>query len=295
VLVVAGLVAALCVASVGVAAAGISSGGYSYARHRCTGGADDSDQPDHVEEGCRNATVSVEDGHGVEGLGLGTQQTADGTTVHELTTPVLSLLDPTSGLDLYVGADDNLDDGEHDSSSEIHDGPSDGGAIVAHVDPVTALPTWVTTVLSGGASFLLTHPVPLVHAGLGSCADGICESVQTQQTIAYQGGDPTHQRDVADYAGQRWDPETCAGPTDGDADCGPGGIVHWHQQAPTTYVEPGLQIYEDPNPEGSPLGPYPLPALALTSCGLYLGGGPLALPAGALTNSAGQLALTLGC
>ena len=293
-LVVCGLVAALGVASVGVAYAGISSGGYDYTRHNCSGSAEDSDQPSYVEQGCRNATISVEDGHGTEGLGLGTQQTADGTNVNSFTTPVVQPIDPTSGLSLYFGADDNLDSGEHDSSSQIANGPSDGGNIVAEYDPASG-PAWVDALMTGDVSHLLTHPIPFVHAGFGSCADGICESVQTQQALAYQGGDSTRSRDVSDYAGQQWDPETCAGPSDGDADCGHGGILYWHDQSPTTYVEPGVQVYEDPDPEGSPIGPYPLPALGVTTCGIYLGGGQVQMPASPITNSAGQLAIPFGC
>jgi hypothetical protein len=293
-LVVGGLAAALVVASVGVAYAGISSGGYDYTRHRCTGGAEDSDQPTLVEQGCRSATISVEDGHGTEGLGLGTQQTADGTTVNSFTPPVVQAIDPASGLSAYFGADDNLDNGEHDSSSEIKNGPSDGGNVVLAADPASGA-LWATALMTGDLGYVLTHPIPFVHAGFGSCADGICESVQTQQALAYQGGDASHQRDAANYAGQEWDPETCAGPSDGVADCGHTGILYWHDKSPTTYVEPGVQIYEDPDPEGSPIGPYPLPALGVTTCGIYLGGGQLTFPASPLTNSAGQLAIPLGC
>jgi hypothetical protein len=114
--------------------------------------------------------------------------------------------------------------------------------------------------------------------------------------VAYQGGDASHHRDVADYEGQTWDPASCGGPSDTPADCGHDGIDFWHRARPTTYVEPGVQVYEDADPQGSPLDPYPLPALAATTCGIYVGGGPAAqLPASPLTNSAGQLAIPTGC
>lgn len=294
-LIVGILVAAIGVATVGVAAAGVSSGGYSYRRQHCSGGADNSSRPSHVEAGCRSAGVSVADGHGVEGVGTGTQQTADGHNAGALTAPVVrpQAMDLSSGADLNVGADDNLDSGEHDSSSVIHDGPSDGGAVVLGATPSGAA-RWFTALLNGDRHYLLTHPLPVL-AGAGSCADGVCESLQTQRAVAYRGGDRSRQRDVADYQGQTWDPPACGGPTDAAADCGHGGIGYWHRRSPTTYVEPGVQVYEDPNPEGSPVGPYPLPAAAVTTCGVYLGGGPLGIPASPITNGAGQLAIPTRC
>ena len=66
-------------------------------------------------------------------------------------------------------------------------------------------------------------------------------------------------RDVANYDNKQWDPESCGGPSDSAADCGKGGIKHWSKQEGSVHVEPGAQVYEDPNPEGSPIGPYPLP------------------------------------
>ncbi|MGI8663336.1 MAG: hypothetical protein ACR2LQ_09030 [Acidimicrobiales bacterium] len=286
---------AVAVASIGVAAAGISSGNYSFQRQRCSGFADDADQSGTFEPGCRSATISVADGAGNEGVGLGTQQTADGQGVKELTAPVLApeALDPASGLSIYFGADDNLDSGEHDSSSVIHDGPSDGGAGVVAIDPAS-INAWLSALAAGDTPYLLTHPVP-IGAGIGSCADGICESLQTQRQLASKGGSSAPATDVANYDGHAWDPETCGGPSDTEADCGPGGIAAWHDQYPSRYVEPGVQIYEDPDPQGSPIGPYPLPAIAVTSCGIFIGGGPVQLPASPLTNSAGQLAIKTGC
>jgi hypothetical protein len=293
---IAALVVGLGVVSTGVAVAGISDGAYRHERHHCSGYADDADQPDRAEPGCRSAVVSVQDGTGVEGLNAGTPQTADGQPVGALSVVASPQgLDPTSGVDVYLAADDNLDVGEHDSSSVLHDGPSDGGAVVLRLEPESVQP-YLDALLTGDQGYLLTNPVPLVRAGAGSCADGICESVRTHREVAYQGGDPSQHRDAADYEGQTWDPATCAGPNDTPADCGHDGIDFWHRMRPTTYVEPGVQLYEDPDPQGSPLDPYPLPALAVTSCGIYVGGGPAAqLPASPLTNSAGQLAIPTGC
>src|SRR5437868_43080 len=115
------MVAAVTVASTGVAIAGVSSGGYSPSKQHCSGHADDSDAPSHVEPGCRSFIASVSDGNGNEAASIGTQQTADGTNASQVltnTTPSPAF-DAASGLDMYLGADDNLDSGEHDSSELI--------------------------------------------------------------------------------------------------------------------------------------------------------------------------------
>jgi hypothetical protein len=275
------------------AVAGVSDGNYRPTRQHCTGHADDADAPERVEEGCQSATLYMRDGTGAELVRVGTQQTADGETVDPQPQVTTGMIDPTTGGLVYFGADDNLDQGEHDSSSAIGDGPSDGGAIALDLDP-KALQRWMDAAMAGNVAYLLSHPSPFV-AGAGACADGACASIQAQRRVAYRGGRPGAARDVADYEGKAWDPETCAGPSDTEADCGPGGIRHWHDQEGTTYVEPGVQVYEDPNPAGSPLGPYPLPALYAGSCGVIVGGGPLMVPESPSTNGAGQLDVPTGC
>jgi hypothetical protein len=291
---IAGLVAAITIGSAGVAFAGISDGNYRPERQGCSGHADDYDRADTAEEGCQSATLNVRDGNDDELFRVGYAQTPDGESV-DPTSPQVTTgsIDPSTGVFTYFGADDNLDNGEHDSSPQIGDGPSDGGAIVLNVDPAS-LDAWIAALQAGDASYLLTHPIPLVDAGAGSCADGICESVQTQRRVAYQGGGKG-ERDVADYEGKEWDPESCGGPSDTKEDCGPGGIKRWHKDNPTTYVEPGVQVYEDPNPEGSPIGPYPLPALYAGTCGVIVGGGPVTAPASPITNGAGQLKISTAC
>lgn len=291
---IAGLGLALTMGAAGVAAAGVSDGNYDPARQHCSGHADDSSDPSHVESGCQNATLNVRDGHDDELVRVGTQQTAEGEPVDPTPQVTTGDVDPTTGLFVYFGADDNLDEGEHDSSSKIGDGPSDGGAIVFAVDPAS-LARWINAVSTGNQRYLLRHPVPLLVVGLGGCADGACFSVQSQRSVAYQGGRSRGSRDVADYEGKRWDPETCAGPSDTTADCGPGGIRRWHNTEGSVYVEPGVQVYEDPNPAGSPIGPYPLPAAYAGTCGVILGGGPLTAPDSPITNGAGQVQAETGC
>jgi hypothetical protein len=290
------LIAAVSVAGVGVAVAGVSDGNYRADRQGCSGHADDSDHPDRVQQGCQSLSFNVSDNSGHEPFRAGTQQTPDGTRAHQVQTNTdPNGFDPSSGVRLYFGADDNLDGGEHDSSERIGDGPSDGGAIVFNIDPAS-LATWLNALATGDAPYLLTHPVPLVDAGAGSCADGLCESVQTQRRTAYQGDNPDASRDAANYDGKQWDPASCAGPSDTPQDCGPGGIDHWTKKDGSVYVEPGVQVYEDPNPEGSPIGPYPIPSLYAGTCGVIAGGGTApAAPASPVTNGAGQLVIPTKC
>jgi hypothetical protein len=76
-------------------------------------------------------------------------------------------------------------------------------------------------------------------------------------------------------------------------------IVYWHKQYGAVYVQPGLNLYEDPDPQASPLvgDYYPIPALSLSTCGFIFGGtatGPLHFT-GAGTNSAGQIVVPTAC
>jgi hypothetical protein len=198
----------------------------------------------------------------------------------------------------YFGADDNLDSGEHDSSNYINNGPSDGGAIALNLKPGVA--TWLNDVLTMDKRGLFRHPLPVADTGFGGCADGLCVSVQTQRHVAYRGGNPHKHRDVSNYGGVKWDPASCGGPTDKKKDCGGHTIAYWNERNGTTYVEPGIQIYEDPDPQGSPLGDYPIPAVYVGTCGLIVGGGvvggkPVSAPASPYTNKAGQLVIPTGC
>jgi hypothetical protein len=72
------------------------------------------------------------------------------------------------------------------------------------------------------------------------------------------------------------------------------------REASNVNVQPGVVLFEDPDPQGSAILPtsmFPLPAAYAGSCGVVLGGAPgLHFPKSPLTNQAGQLALTAkGC
>src|SRR5439155_1180968 len=82
------------------------------------------------------------------------------------------------------------------------------------------------------------------------------------------------------------------GPSDSKTDCGGHSMSWWDKQQGTVYAEPGIQIYEDPDPQGSPIGPYPLPAFYVGTCGLVIGGGQVQMPASPYTSPAGQFVVT---
>ncbi len=205
-----------------------------------------------------------------------------------------------NGLLLYFGADDNLDAGEHDGVSgnngtaQATNGPSDGGAISAHLTPADA-----------GTAPSAADPFPLAGLSEGQCADGFCIESTTQRQQLYSGG-TAGSRDVTDYSSKQFDPYNCSS---GDATseappaCGGTSLNDWRQQEKqAVYAEPGVQVYEDPDPQGSPIDPlydggatpkpvlYPLPAVYAGTCGVVVGGGPVVdAPPSPVTNSAHQV------
>ncbi len=339
-----GLVCLATFAGVGNAFA-VSDGHYRPDRNHCTNADNNSDTPKYVNPNCKNLIMTLSDGTGHEYFGAGGRQTPDGTTVNtvdfwvdpgqgQMATwyvdssglhgptmkPSAGPGDPSTGLFIYFGADDNLDNGEHDSSNLINNGPSDGGGMEYNLDPATAT-AWLAALQAHDLATLLSHPTPLFNGGFGSCADGLCMSTDTTRRIAYAGNNAGTHRDVAIYEWThnhgkakptpvQWDPYNCAGPTDTVKDCSTPEhpdwtIQNWEDQNGTTYIEPGFQIYEDPDPQGSPgvlslvgipqKDPYPLPSLYIGTCGAVLGGGPMQFPAGPNVNSAGQLVISTGC
>lgn len=209
---------------------------------------------------------------------------------------------------LYFGSDDGLDTGEHDEPDGKHgtkteqNGPSDGGAIVIRWHPL-AFVKWLPKVLhgieSGDFAPLARNPVPFLSAGFGACADGICAATESRRTESLRGGGGSgNSRDVYDYDGKTFDPYNCSGESaQAEKQCH--DATHHNEdaylkdEAKHVYLEPGVQVFEDPDPNGSPLLPmYPIPAFYLGSCGVTAGGGPMKLPSSPVTNHSGQLALS---
>jgi hypothetical protein len=330
---------------------GVSEGNYDPARMHCSGRAERAIEPDYVEDGCHNFTITISDGKGHEYFGIGSPQTKDGergglpsvlpfgigANVHQLDwwydlgdgctrfsadseTPGAPVQDacpwfnptapnyygpskpvePGSGLKIYFGADDNLAGGEHDSSYLVNNGPSDGGGIRVELRP-GKLAGWIRNFMAHPRR-IGTHPLPVADAGIGFCADGICFSIQTARRAVFQGGSTGESRAVSNYDGKNWDPEECSGANDANTtDCddpstsGTEDITYWNDQEGTVYAEPGVQIYEDPDAQGSPIGPYPLPAIYVGACGVVIGGGPMQMPDSPFTNDAGQIVIPAGC
>jgi hypothetical protein len=233
-------------------------------------------------------------------------------TVHQ-GTPDGSAASLLTGGQLYLGADDNLDTGEHDGvngqygTTKAINGPSDGGNLEVNWHPGQTT-TWLADLMvlahGGSPAPIAENPVPVADAGGGACADGICFGVYTAQRSLYQGGGGTNgkssSRDVYNYQGKTWGPYDCnsGAPSNEKACVTEGGhTMDWYrqQEARNVYAEPGVQVYEDPDPQGSPAGPtqlYPLPAAYAGTCGVAAGGGAAKAPASPATNNAGQVVVS---
>ena len=86
--------------------------------------------------------------------------------------------------------------------------------------------------------------------------------------------------------------------------CGNGGMSYWNSTHGTVYDEPGVQIYNDPDPDGdSGDGIYPHPGVYIGTCGIIVGGRPDSNPnafkyptlPSALANPQGQVVFRTGC
>jgi hypothetical protein len=213
----------------------------------------------------------------------------------------------THGLLLYFGANDGLDNGEHDgfdgctqksalcpdgntNTDGAINGPSDGGAIVLGVTPQNASNTPTAA-----------NPEGLVDFSFGACADGICFGAATQRTTVYQGCDAdslkgtkaakddkcakgTPQNDDVfhnDTPASTKESGDCngGGPTSSETACyknadgsaNPGGANAYRQNTPHNMnMEPGVQTYQDPDPQRSPAAPVGTPGIYVGTCGVYV-------------------------
>jgi hypothetical protein len=343
------------IVSIAASASAVSDGYYDPARMQCTGYSNTTGAG--AVPGCYQAVLEIADASGHLYYGAGVRQVdldaqpaqtidvfvdpglgqkfmftvnrpTDSTPTGSITGPQITPgtpAHPEQGVYLYFGADDNLENGEHDGSPLVHNGASDGGAITIEIRPDTAS-AWISALQAMNPATLLTAPVPLTGAGSGACADGICFGATAVRRVALLGGatDGRH-RDAPNYAGVAWDPDSCDGEDDGvtkgaanacddpatpQINCtlnplacntqtinksGYENIVYWYNKIGTVYLEPGLNIYEDPDPQASPIGPFPLPALSLGTCGFVFGGSAPLTFTGPGTNSAGQIVVGTLC
>jgi hypothetical protein len=185
---------------------------------------------------------------------------------------------------IYFGADDNLDVGEHDSVNPnghggsdrpVAKGPSDGGALQVNTHPAGSLdrPASLAGNVAPGDSH---NPVRAADAAAGGCADGVCAGADTMRRTLYRGGCTScpDQRAYADQGTTAWRSPNCnSGDTGAQDHCGKGwqsgsdsGSIRQPYDERGGYVsDPGVFVYEDPDPQASPLLPtYPL-------CELYVG------------------------
>jgi hypothetical protein len=161
---------------------------------------------------------------------------------------------------VWMGADDNLESGEHDGipekgchdpegcpdmnqdNSDLANGPSDGGEI-----RVDLTPDQEAAEQNVDPDNPYTNPVPAAYAGIGACVDGICFTAGTSERQVYDGGqdgrvyledakDGTDYKDTDDYCNNNND-EGC--------------VRTVHDQQQDFYSHPGITIYEDPDPQDS--------------------------------------------
>ena len=189
---------------------------------------------------------------------------------------------------LYFGADDNLDNGEHDSvnptdfsgqDAQVADGPSDGGAVQANTHPYGQLGKPWTLVADNVDPSDGHDPVRAADAGTGACADGFCAGADTSRRKAYQGGCTScpDQSVYSDQYSTQWRSPDCNGQsTQNQNDCGAdwqngneqGNIYQPYSERGAYYTDPGVFVYSDPDPQASPEFPvtptYPM-------CELYAG------------------------
>jgi hypothetical protein len=199
-----------------------------------------------------------------------------------------SALSNPGNLQVYFGADDNLDNGEHDGvnpsdfagqDAQVANGPSDGGAVQANTHPQGSASHPGTLITRNVDPTDPHNPVRAADAGTGACADGLCAGADTSRRKAYQGGCTTcpDQNVYSDQYTTQWrSPDCNSGSTQNQNDCGAnwqngseqGNIYGPYSERGAYYTDPGVFVYEDPDPQSSPVFPvdptYPM-------CELYAG------------------------
>lgn len=204
----------------------------------------------------------------------------------------------TQGLLVYIGANDNLDNGEHDGFSGMNNtdgainGPSDGGGLLLSLTPqgLMNMPS-------------ATNPEGLVNASEGQCADSICADATTQQQTMYYGCVPAGSNPPNDPQ-NNWSNVQCTSGTPSstevykndtpastkeayncnagglsteqactknqDGSLNSGGANAYRASTPSRVnAEPGIQTYQDPDPQRSPALPFATPGLYVGTCGVY--------------------------
>lgn len=170
---------------------------------------------------------------------------------------------PPNELHVFFGADDNLESGEHDGvpeqnceddgaggeicydNTDLANGPSDGGEIRLDVTPNQDDPA--ANIDPGNPD----NVAPAAYAGMGACVDGICFNAGTGERQVYDGGQPgTVYLDDATADDYKDTDDYCS--YDNEGNC----VREVHDQQQDFYSRPGINIYADPDPQDSSLGPF---------------------------------------
>lgn len=171
--------------------------------------------------------------------------------------------EPPKELHVFFGADDNLESGEHDGipetncepdgqggevcyhNTDLANGPSDGGEIRFDAAPNTDDPA---------ENFDVEHTdnvLTTIYAGLGACVDGICFNAGTGERQVYDGGqDGRVYLDDATADDYKDTDDYCS--YDNEGNC----VREVHDQQQDFYSRPGVNVYADPDPQDSSLGPF---------------------------------------
>ena len=188
---------------------------------------------------------------------------------------------------VYFGADDNLDNGEHDGvnptddhgkDAKVADGPSDGGAWQANTH-LQGDPSDPASLSQNVDPTDMHNPVRGADIGTGACADGLCAGADTTHRKDFQGGCAScpDQSVYNDQYTTQWRSPDCNGQSTANQNqCGAGwqngdeqGNIYqpWSERG-AYYTDPGVFVYQDPDPQASPEFPitptYPM-------CELYAG------------------------
>jgi hypothetical protein len=170
---------------------------------------------------------------------------------------------PPKEVHAFFGADDNLESGEHDGvpeqnceddgmggevcydNTDLANGPSDGGEIRVDVTPDQDDPA--SNVDPGNPD----NVAPGAYAGTGACVDGICFNAGTGERQVYDGGQPgTVYLDDATADDYKDTDDYCS--YDNEGNC----VREVHDQQQDFSSRPGVNIYADPDPQDSSLGPF---------------------------------------
>ncbi|HUY64571.1 MAG TPA: hypothetical protein VMV14_08665 [Acidimicrobiales bacterium] len=212
----------------------------------------------------------------------------------------------TQGLLVYFGMDDNTDNGEHDGFSGLNNtngainGTSDGGGFVLSLTPQNAQNTPTATNPEGLLNFSMgfcadgicgegTTQQQTVYYGCinpnnsqtttwtnngvdgatnpqNNQANDQCAKGTPQSSNVYQNSSPASQQESSNCSsGDNAGETACQAPSN------PNGANGLRQSTPQQMnAEPGIQTYQDPDPQRSPAAPFATPGLYVGTCGVYV-------------------------